>query len=98
MHPFQISFFRLLVSLIVIWPFLMRMGGFLRRHFDIRAGFATLRGIVGSTAMVLGFYAIVHLPLADAQAFSFSRNLFIVPLAFVLLSEVWVCGARWRHL
>ena len=87
MHSFQISFFRLLISLIVIWPFLMRMGG-------VRAGMKTsvpglqiLRGVVGSLAMVLGFYAIVHLPLADAQAFSFSRNLFIVPLAFILLAE-----------
>ena len=87
MHPFQISFFRLLVSLIVIWPFLMRMGGFRAGISTSVPGLQLLRGIVGSTAMVLGFYAIVHLPLADAQAFSFSRNLFIVPLAFVLLSE-----------
>ena len=87
MHPFQISFFRLLVSLIVIWPFLMRMGGFRAGISTSVPGLQLLRGIVGSAAMVLGFYAIVHLPLADAQAFSFSRNLFIVPLAFVLLSE-----------
>ena len=87
MHPLQISFFRLLVSLIVIWPFLMRMGGFREGISTSVPGLQVLRGIVGSTAMVLGFYAIVHLPLADAQAFSFSRNLFIVPLAFVLLSE-----------
>ena len=38
--------------------------------------------------MFLGFYAIVYLPLADAQAISFSRNLFIVPMASILLAEV----------
>ena len=37
--------------------------------------------------MFLGFYAIVALPLADAQAISFSRNLFLVPLAAFILSE-----------
>ena len=45
------------------------------------------RGVVGSLAMFLGFYAIVALPLADAQAISFSRNLFLVPLAAFILAE-----------
>src|SRR6056300_59134 len=87
LHPFQISLFRGVVSLLVIMPFLMRAG--------VTAGIKTkvpalqlLRGVVGSVAMFLGFYSIVYLPLADAQAISFSRNLFLVPMAALLLGEL----------
>ncbi|MCH1541879.1 MAG: DMT family transporter [Alphaproteobacteria bacterium] len=87
LHPFEISFFRGLVALAVILPIFARTGG-------IRAGMRTqipllqlTRGVVGSVAMFLGFYAIVALPLAEAQAISFSRNLFLVPLAAFILSE-----------
>jgi drug/metabolite transporter (DMT)-like permease len=87
LHPFEISFFRGLVALAVILPIFARTGG-------IWAGMKTqipvlqmTRGVVGSVAMVLGFYAIVALPLAEAQAISFSRNLFLVPLAAFILSE-----------
>lgn len=88
LHPFEISFFRALVALFVILPIFARSGG-------LRAGIKTeipflqmFRGVVGSVAMFLGFYAIVALPLAEAQAISFSRNLFLVPLAAFILSEV----------
>ena len=88
LHPFEISFFRALVALLVILPIFARSGG-------LRAGIKTeipllqlFRGVVGSVAMFLGFYAIVALPLAEAQAISFSRNLFLVPLAAFILSEV----------
>ena len=88
LHPFEISFFRALVALTVILPIFARTGG-------LMAGIKTkipllqlTRGVVGSVAMFLGFYAIVALPLAEAQAISFSRNLFLVPLAAFILSEV----------
>ena len=88
LHPFEISFFRALVALLVILPIFARSGG-------LRVGIQTdipllqlFRGVVGSVAMFLGFYAIVALPLAEAQAISFSRNLFLVPLAAFILSEV----------
>ena len=87
LHPFEISLFRGLVALAVILPIFARTGG-------IGAGMKTqipllqmMRGVVGSLAMFLGFYAIVALPLADAQAISFSRNLFLVPLAAFILAE-----------
>ena len=35
----------------------------------------------------MGFYAIVNMPLADAQAIRFSSSLFVVPLAAVFLNE-----------
>ena len=88
LHPFEISFFRALVALTVILPIFARTGGLMA---GIRTKIPLLqltRGVVGSVAMFLGFYAIVALPLAEAQAISFSRNLFLVPLAAFILSEV----------
>ena len=77
-----------MVGLVLLMPLFYRSDG-------IKAGIATqvpalqfLRGVVGSVAMFCGFYAIVHLPLADAQAISFRANLFIVPLAAMILSGV----------
>lgn len=88
LHPFQISFFRGVVSMLVILPFMMRAGGLMAGIKTQVPALQFGRGVVGSMAMFLGFYAIVHLPLADAQAISFSRNLFIVPLAGLLLAEI----------
>jgi len=90
----QISFFRLVISLIIIAPFLLRAGaasGGIKTDVPM---LQILRGIVGTLAMIFGFYAIVYLPLADAQAISFSRTLFLVPLAVIFLSEA-VGTRRW---
>ena len=87
LHPFEISFFRGLVALAVILPIFYRTGG-IRNGMRTQIPWLQLtRGVVGSVAMFLGFYAIVALPLAEAQAISFSRNLFLVPLAAFILSE-----------
>lgn len=94
LDPFQITLFRLLVSLVLIAPFLIRAG---RQAGGIQTsvpGLQILRGLVGTSAMMLGFYAIVKLPLAEAQAISFTRTLFLVPLAAFLLSEA-VGVRRW---
>ena len=87
LHPFEISFFRGLVALAVILPIFSRTGGILAGMRTQIPLLQITRGVVGSVAMFLGFYAIVALPLAEAQAISFSRNLFLVPLAAFILSE-----------
>ncbi len=87
----EVAFFRSLTGLIFILPFLFRAGGVgfktqrLRMHL--------LRGLCGTGGMMCGFYALVHLPLADANAISFSRALFLVPMAFLFVGEV----AGWRR-
>jgi drug/metabolite transporter (DMT)-like permease len=45
------------------------------------------RGAVSAIGIILGFYAIVNMPLADAQAIRFSSSLFVVPLAAIFLNE-----------
>lgn len=92
LDTFQIAFFRALFGLAVILPFMLRVG---------RAGFATRRplahvsrGILGVSAMMCGFYAVTHLPLADATAITFTKPLFLVLLATPFLGET-VGPRRW---
>jgi len=81
----QVAFFRLLFGLVVILPFLIRGGAAaFKTHYPV---LQVVRGVVGSSAMLCGFYALVHLPLADALAYNFTKALFVVPLAFFMLAE-----------
>ena len=86
-HAFQISFFRSFFSLIVISPFLIRAGtagGGVKTKVPL---LQIVRGTVSALGIMMGFYAIVNLPLADAQAIRFSSSLFLVPLAAIFLKE-----------
>lgn len=51
------------------------------------------RTLAGTASMVLGFYAVAMLPLADATAISFSQPLFAVLLAALIVGE----KVRWRR-
>jgi len=52
-----------------------------------------LRGAVGVTSMVAGFYATTRLPLTDSTAISFTAPLFMILTAVFLLGE----KVRWRR-
>ena len=89
---FQLSFFRALFGLLAVLPFFLRHGfGVIRTR---RLGLQLTRAAGGSLAMLSGFYAITHLPLADAVSISYARALFIIPLAVLFLGEV-VRLRRW---
>ena len=86
-HAFQIAFFRAFFSLIVILPFLIKAGlskGGIKTKIPL---LQLTRGAVSAIGIMLGFYAIVNMPLADAQAIRFSSSLFVVPLAAIFLNE-----------
>src|SRR5260370_27517950 len=51
------------------------------------------RTVMGTLSMVLGFYAVTMLPLADATALGFSQPLFSVCVAALLVGE----KGRWRR-
>ena len=83
--PMLQTFYRQLAGLVVMAPFILR---------DPRAAFRTSRPDImifraGATTvgMILAFYSYQSLPLADANALSFTRALWIVPLAFFVLKE-----------
>ena len=86
-HAFQISFFRASFSLIVILPFLIKAGlsqGGIKTKVPL---LQIARGTISALGIMMGFYAIVNMPLADAQAIRFSSSLFVVPLAAIFLNE-----------
>jgi drug/metabolite transporter (DMT)-like permease len=45
------------------------------------------RAITGTVGMILSFYAFQEMPLADANALSFTRTLWLVPLAAFVVRE-----------
>lgn len=87
LDPFQVSLARAFFGLLAIVPFLMRAGfgdgGIKTKVLPLQL----LRGVVGTLAMFCGFYAVTHMPLADAQSLNFARGLFLVPLAIIFLKE-----------
>ena len=82
---FEVAFFRAIIGWILVWPFLLTAGwGALRTTRPL--GYVG-RGL-GSGIGLLGiFYGLKHLPLVDATAYGFTRNLFVVVLAAVFLQE-----------
>ena len=92
LDSFQIAFFRALFGLLAVLPFVWGIGlSELKTQYPVKH---LVRGIMGVTAMFCGFYAITHLALADAVAFTFTRPLFLIPLAVLFLGEQ-VRARRW---
>jgi drug/metabolite transporter (DMT)-like permease len=88
----QILFIRQVVMTVLLAPRMIRdpRGAFATDHLRLhamRVGFACV-------AMTTGFTALVHMPLADAVAISFTRSFFITIFAIALLNEV-VSRHRW---
>ena len=79
------TFYRQLAGVIVLAPMMARdwRGTF----YTTRPGILIFRSSAGVLAMILGFYAYQELPLADANALSFTRTLWLVPLAGLVLRE-----------
>ncbi len=79
------AFYRSAAGVVVLLPWMAR---------DWRGSFRTTRlwivvyrSAIGAVATILSFYAVQKLPLADANALSFTRALWIVPLAAFVLRE-----------
>ena len=90
---FEILFLRNLVTVAFILPLLLRSPGavFRTRRMGLhctRVAFAYI-GVLGL------FYGLIHIPVADVVALSFTQPLFIAVLAAILLGEA-VGIARWR--
>lgn len=79
------TFYRQLAGVIILLPIMARdwRGTF----YTTRPGILIFRSSAGVLAMILGFYAYQELPLADANALSFTRTLWLVPLAGLVLRE-----------
>ncbi|KAM3912888.1 solute carrier family 35 member G1 [Leptodactylus fuscus] len=91
MHSVQISAIRCVFQMLFVLPGLIYYKvGFLGPK-DQRI-FLFLRGLLGSTAMILLYYAVQAMPLADATVITFSSPAFTCMFACIFLKEkctVW---------
>lgn len=92
LHPFEIAFFRNLFGFMFTLPLLLRHGWGILRTDKLSLYF--LRCCIGIVSMLAGFWAIVHLPLAQAIALSYSTPIFVTIGAVFVLGEV-VRARRW---
>ncbi|MBT3701200.1 MAG: DMT family transporter [Alphaproteobacteria bacterium] len=87
-----IAFYRAIFSFLTILPFALSAGlAGLRTNRPVLHLF---RGMLGTSAMFCGIFAVTNLALADAVALSFTRPLFLIVLAVLFLGEV-VRVRRW---
>ena len=95
LHTFEIVFFRTMLALPFMLPWLIRTGaGAMRTR---RLGMFAIRGVVTMTATTCFFWGLALVPLADATAIMFTRPLFGAVLAMVVLHEL-VRTRRWTGI
>jgi len=87
----QTAFFRAVISVVLLLP--MIAAGRVKPWQSKRIAGHFWRTFMGTTSMVLGFYAVTMLPLADATAIAFSQPLFSVVVAALIAGE----KVRWRR-
>nr|XP_001341822.1 solute carrier family 35 member G1 isoform X1 [Danio rerio] len=86
MHAIQISAIRCFFQMLFVLPAMIYYKtGFLGpRGMRI---YLFLRGFLGSNAMILLYYAVLQMPLADATVIMFSNPVFTALLAWIFLKE-----------
>lgn len=92
LHVTEILFFRQLAMFLIASPVIF--SSFPRSLHTQRLGLQLLRVCAAFFAMLLGFTAVVHLPLAEATTISFARTFFTTVLAILILGEI-VGPRRW---
>lgn len=92
LNTFEIAFFRNLFGLLAVLPLVMRVDPASLRTTQLPRYF--VRCVIGIFSMLAGFWAIGHLPLAQAISLSYSSPVFVTILAAIMLGE-HVRGRRW---
>lgn len=80
----EVVFFRSLISLVLCWAALYH---FRQNVWGVRRGLLVLRGLLGFGALSCFFYALAHLPLADATVIQYTNPVFTAFIAAWLLRE-----------
>jgi len=89
-----VVFFRNAFGLLLLLPWVARQG--LRRSLATEwPAIHLLRGLAGLGAMYCFFYAIAHMPLAEAMLLKLSAPLFIPFVAYLWLREAAPPRTRW---
>ena len=92
LHTFEIVFFRNFFGLMATLPLLLRHGPDLLRTTQLPR--YVFRCTIGIASMMAGFWAIGHLPLAQAVSLSYSTPIFVTIAAVFFLHEQ-VRARRW---
>ena len=92
LHTFEIAFFRNFFGLLAVLPLLVGTGRAALRTTQLPKYF--IRCAIGIGSMLAGFWAIGHLPLAQAISLSYSTPVFVTIAAAVFLHE-HVRARRW---
>lgn len=92
LHTFEIAFFRNFFGLVAALPLFLRHGPELLKTRQWPR--YLFRCAIGVVSMMCGFWAIGHLPLAQAVALSYSTPIFVTIAAVVFLHEQ-VRARRW---
>lgn len=92
LHVTEILVFRQVFMVLLASPVLI--SGFPGSLWTARPGLQLLRVLAAAGAMLFSFTAVIHLPLADVIAITFSRTFFITVFAIMLLGEI-VGARRW---
>lgn len=83
--PAVILFWRQLLAILILAPFVAR--DWRAALTTSRPGLMVLRSTIGMIGILLAIVAYATIPLADANALSFTRTLWIVLLAVLILGE-----------
>ncbi len=92
LHTFEVAFFRNFFGLVAVTPLLLHHGPSLLRTDHLPR--YLVRCTIGIASMLCGFWAIGHLPLAQAVALSYSTPIFVTIAAVIFLGEQ-VRARRW---
>jgi drug/metabolite transporter (DMT)-like permease len=91
MSPVQAAFIRYIFGLILLIPLLWRLGSaWLSAGAPVRArrlGMHALRGLVHGTGVMLWFYAMARIPIAEVTAIGFTGPIFATIGAAMFLGE-----------
>lgn len=79
------TFYRQAAGAAVLLPIILRHRS--AAFATTRPGIMVFRSLAGTVGMILSFYAFQKMPLADANALSFTRTLWLVPLAAIVVRE-----------
>lgn len=88
----QLLLLRQLGVMAILIPVIVQSGGGVLRAE--RPGLNLFRGLLSAAAMLVGFTAVVHLPLSESTTLNFTKVFFVVLLGGLLLREQ-VTAARW---
>lgn len=91
-HVTEILVFRQVVMVLIVAPTIL--ADFPNSMKTNRVDLHVARIILAATAMLCGFTAIIHLPLAEATAIGFSKTFFLTIFAIFILKET-VGARRW---